>query len=451
MPLRDILLLVVLAGLVPASFVRPWIGILAWSWVGYMNPHKLTWTLRDIPIAQVIAIATLLGLVLTRERRGIPWTRETVLLALLAVHFTITTMFAWYPEVSWPQWEQVMKILLFTFITPMLIFGRRRIHLLFVVIALSIGFYGFKGGIFSIITGGQYWVWGPPNSFIYGTNALGMALCMVLPLLLLIAREENNRYLRALLYATFWLSIVATIFTYSRGAFLGLVVVLGALFWRNKRRLVLLACVGLVGLVFLQGFVPQQWFAAQRSILHYQQDDSAMQRIQAWSVAKNIALDRPLLGAGFNFGMASNNDRWLSYADFLGDWHNRSRAAHSIYFQILGDHGFLGLALYLGVLLGTFFKMRQLGKYEYDDEARWIGRYAKAVQLSLLPYMVSGAFLSLAYFDLFYMYVALSAILVREAREYHARIEAVHNDSYNDGRLGRRKLPSGPVGENRTR
>lgn len=434
MPLRDILLIAVIVALLPVSLMRPWIGILTWSWIGYMNPHRLVWVVRDWPVAQAVAGVTLLGLLFTRDRRSIPWTREMVILVLIAAHFTITTIFAWYPDVAWPQWEKVAKILLFTFITPMLIFSRQRVRLLMLVIVFSIGFYGFKGGIFSIVTGGQYMVLGPANSFIGANTTIGLAMNMMLPLMLLVAREEANRYLRWLLFSMFWLTIVAIIFTYSRGALLGLFAVLLAIFWRNKGRILLLCLVAALGFSFVQGFIPSKWFARQETTLEYREDNSAMQRIQAWSVAKNIALDRPLLGAGFNFEYASNSERWLSYADFLGDWHNRTRAAHSIYFQVLGQHGFLGLILFLGLLFGSFFKLHKLGKYEYDEEASWIGRYAKAAQLSLIPYMVSGAFLSLAYFDLFYMYVALSAILAREAWEYQERTAVAHDSVIADDR-----------------
>ncbi|MEJ2346940.1 MAG: O-antigen ligase family protein, partial [Gammaproteobacteria bacterium] len=149
--------------------------------------------------------------------------------------------------------------------------------------------------------------------------------------------------------------------------------------------------------------------------LHFEHDYSAMQRIQAWSVAKNVALANPLVGAGFDFAGAQNPSRWVDYADFLGPWHNTPRAAHSIYFQILGQHGFVGLILFMMLLLGTFFRLRHLGRLERQQDVAWIGRYAKAIQFALIPYMISGAFLSLAYFDLFYACAAFSTVLYREA------------------------------------
>ncbi|MEJ2345818.1 MAG: putative O-glycosylation ligase, exosortase A system-associated, partial [Gammaproteobacteria bacterium] len=298
MGLRDIVLLAIIAGLVPLALARPWTGILSWAWIGYMNPHKLAWALQTYPVAEAIALATLVGLLITRDRKPIPWTREMIVLFLLAAWFTVTTLFAWNPDGAWLQWEKVMKILLFTAITPMLIYGHKRIRWLLLLTALSIGFYGFKGGVFSLVTGGHYKIYGPASSFIADNNSIGLAMAMVLPMLLISARGESRRYLRGFLYATFGLTIIAIIFTYSRGALLGLASVLLALFWRYKGRILIIALVAGLGFFFVKDFIPEQWFARQETTLHFEHDYSAMQRIQAWSVAKNVALANPLVGAG---------------------------------------------------------------------------------------------------------------------------------------------------------
>jgi probable O-glycosylation ligase (exosortase A-associated) len=417
MGLRDIAVLAIVIAMVPVSLLRPWIGVLTWSWLGYMNPHKLTWNLSHLPLSQAIAGATLLGLFFARDRRPIPWTREMIILVVLAIYFTITTAFAWYPEESWPIWEEVMKIFLFTFVTTMMIYGRFRIRTLCLVIVGSLGFYGVKGGIFTIATGGHNTVWGPPHSFFGDNNTVGLVLLMVMPLALLIAREEPKKWLRIGLYSVFWLSIPAVIGTYSRGALIGLFAVFFALFWRYKRQLITLSLVAPLALVFAKDFIPQEWYARQESTLEYKEDWSAMQRLQAWSVAFNIARDRPFLGAGFKFEYGDDVERWLSYASFIGEWKRKTKAAHSIYFQVMGDHGFVAFFLFMLLLSGTFFRLGKLSKIEYPPEMAWVGRYAKAIQISLIGYGVSGTFLSLAYFDLFYAYVAMSAMLQREANE----------------------------------
>jgi probable O-glycosylation ligase (exosortase A-associated) len=426
MGLRDIALLAIVGVLVPVSLLRPWIGVLAWSWLGYMNPHKLSWHLAHLPLAQVIAIATLLGLLFARDRRPIPWTREMIILVILALYFTVTTTFSWYPEISFPILWQVLKIFLFSFVTAMMIYGRFRIRALCLVIVGSLGFYGVKGGIFTIVTGGHDTVWGPPHTFFGDNNSVGLVLLMVMPLALLIAREEPRKWLRIGLYAVFWLSIPAVIGTYSRGALVGLFAVFFVLFWRYKRQLLTLSLVAALALVFAKDFIPQEWYARQESTLDYKEDWSALQRLQAWGVAFNIARDRPFLGAGFYFAHGDDVERWLSYANFIGEWRRKTKAAHSIYFQVMGDHGFVAFFLFMLLLSGTFFRLGKLSKIEYPPEMTWVGRYAKAIQISLIGYGVSGAFLSLAYFDLFYAYVAMSAMLQREANELAHATELAH-------------------------
>src|SRR5262249_27460191 len=102
---RDLIVTIGRLGSVPVCVLRPWIGILVWSLVSYMNPHRLTFGFAyDFPFAQIIAVATLIGFVFTSERKPFMWTREIFLVVLMGVWFTITTMFAVYPESAWTKW-----------------------------------------------------------------------------------------------------------------------------------------------------------------------------------------------------------------------------------------------------------------------------------------------------------------------------------------------------------
>jgi len=411
--MRDLLFLTVWAGSLPLIIYRPWIGILVWSWIGYMNPHMLSWGARSLPVAMAVAVVTLVGLVITKDRKGVPLTREMVFLLLLTIHFTITTAMAWAPDAAWVQWDKVMKIMLFTFITPMLIFGRKKIHALLLVIALSIGFYGLKGGIFSIMTGGAFRVWGPGRSFIGDNNSLGLAMIMVLPMLIFLAREENRAWLRRSLYIIAGFTVIATIFTYSRGAFLGLACISPFLFFNFKKKflvMILLIPVALIG----SQLIPDAIYERAGMIRTYEEDMSAMGRIQAWGAAYEIANSFPLTGGGFQNWR--NRDMWMQHADPDHLWgHVVPRATHSIYFDMLGDHGWVGLFLFLGVLVFTYKRLRRLQQMTEDSaDLSWIGNYALCLRIGLIGYMTTGAFLSLAYFDLFYALVALTAILQRE-------------------------------------
>jgi len=419
--MRDILLTTIIFGLLPVCFVRPWIGVLVWTWIGLMNPHRLTFGFAyDTPFAMIVAVVTLAGLLLTKDRRPIPADRGLVLVAILFAYFTMTTFFAWAPDEAWGQWNKVGKILLMAFIIPMVISGKYRIRILLLVIALSIGFYGFKGGIWVFLTGGVNRVQGPRGGTLISSNTdLGMALLMIVPVLIYLAREENRMWLRHFLRLTAVLCMISTVFTYSRGALVGLAVVAPILFLRSKQKVFLLILL-LPLAYFANDLLPAQLTQRAETIETYKQDTSAMLRLQAWSVAKNIAKEHPWTGAGFNFEWAPDA-LWLSYADFMVGTDptvNRARAAHSIYFQVLGQHGVIACALFLLLMVLTLSRLQTLRKRgAASADTMWIANYATAIQVGLIGHAVAGAFISVAYFDLFYAYIAITAILHRELQE----------------------------------
>lgn len=420
--MRDWLLTGVVFVLIPISFARPWIGVLAWYWIGLMNPHRLTWSFAyTMPFAMMIALATLAGALFARDRRPIPAAPEVWLMLILLAYFAFTTLFAWAPEEAWAQLEKVSKIILMTLVALMFIYGRNRIRALLFVVALSIGFYGFKGGIWTITTGGSEQVLGPEGSFIAGNTFVGLALNMVIPLLVALALEEENRWVRRALYLVAALSFVSSIFTYSRGAWLGLAIVAPLVLFQLRSRgvQVLLALAVGVAAVAAPFVLPQRIFDRADTLANYEEDCSARQRFMSWVVHWNIAKANPFTGAGFQLEEASDG-RFLEYgseeyARCFGD--AQSTAAHSIFFQVLGQHGFVALFLYLllhAVVQVRLTRVRRRAKR--SSETRWIGTYATGLQIGLLGYLVSGAFLSSAYFDLPWLYFAMAAMLFRELR-----------------------------------
>ena len=416
--MRDYVLTLLILGLLPVCVWRPWIGVLVWYWFGLMNPHRHTWDFAySMPFAAWIGGATLIGVLFAKDRKPLPWNASLVLLAILMGYYTLTTFFAWAPDPAWEQWTKVMKVVLMTFVATMFIYGKDRIYALMMTMALSIAFYGVKGFFFVLRSGGAERVQGPEGSFINGNTFLGMALTMILPVLVCLAREEERRWLRNLLYAASAMTGVSTIFTYSRGAYLGLAAILPLMFLRSKRKWLAVAVL-VPALLVAPVLLPESVLNRAELIEQYETDRSATQRLQSWTVAWNIALDRPLTGAGFNFEYGNVREQWLAYGSEEYAWAlRRAHAAHSIYFQVLGQHGFVAFGLFMALLLGT---MVSLGRLRVRAAARpglgWLSSYATGLQVGLVGYMVAGAFLSSAYFDLAYLYFALSAILWRDLR-----------------------------------
>ncbi|MBM3518806.1 MAG: putative O-glycosylation ligase, exosortase A system-associated [Alphaproteobacteria bacterium] len=170
--MRGILLLVVFAATTPATLYKPHVGVLVWSWVSYMNPHRLVYGfVQALPLALIVASATLLAWVLSREAKRIPMGAITVLLGVWALWFSLTTLFALYPDSAYADWDRAIKVILMNgFVTLGLITTRERLHHLLWAIVISLGFYGIRGGLFTIFTLGEHRVYGPSRSFIADNN-----------------------------------------------------------------------------------------------------------------------------------------------------------------------------------------------------------------------------------------------------------------------------------------
>ena len=398
--MRDITVTTVVFGVLLMVFKHPHYGIYLWSWLSYMNPHKLAWGFAtNIPFALMTAVVTLAAYLFSKEPKRLPWTPETILLAVFLGWMTFTTFFAFYPQLAWEQWDKVMKIQIMTLLTAMLITDRQRLEGLVWVIALSLAFYGVKGGIFTILHGGAYQVQGPPTTFIAGNNEVGLALIMTVPLLRYLHLQAQSKLIRWGLAASMVLSGLAGIGTQSRGALLA-AVAMGSLLWLKSRKkattaLYIIAAVGLIAAV-----MPQEYWDRVNTIRTYEQDASAMGRINAWHTAFNLAKDS-ITGGGFDTFQAPT---FLLYAPDPDNVH----AAHSIYFQVMGDHGFIGLVLFVLIgLLAWRTGSKVIQKCRKDPDRKWAVDLAAMIQVSMVGFATGGAFLGLAYFDYYYHLVII--------------------------------------------
>ncbi|MEJ2459509.1 MAG: putative O-glycosylation ligase, exosortase A system-associated, partial [Novosphingobium sp.] len=179
--MRDIALFAFVFGMLPFILKQPYIGVLAWSWLSYMNPHRLTWgPAYDFPFAQLVAVTLFVSLVLNPEKQRFPASRIVVVWVLFLLWTLVSTYFAYFPHSAWEYETRVFKIQIILFISLWLMGSPERIKLMVWVIFVSVGFFGIKGGIFTILTGGSGRVYGPAASFIAENNALAVALLMVI-------------------------------------------------------------------------------------------------------------------------------------------------------------------------------------------------------------------------------------------------------------------------------
>ena len=404
--MRDLLVTAIVFGALPFIFKRPWIGIMLWCWLGYMNPHRQTWGFAyDFPFAFVTAIVTITAFLLSREKKEMVWTRETVLLLIFVGWMFFTTFFAFYPESAWVQWDKVWKIQLMVFLTVMIIKERRHLHWMIWIIALSLGYYGVKGGIFTIVHGGVYRVQGPAGTFFGGNNEMALVLVMLIPLIRYLHLQATQRWVRMGLAGAMVLSGVAAIGSQSRGGLVA-IAAMGLFLWLKSRHKLMISAYIAVAVAIVAAVMPQAWYDRMYTIQAYQEDGSALGRINAWHTAFNVAKDQ-ITGGGFE---TFQRPTFRQYAPEPFRVHD----VHSIYFEIMGEHGFIGFAMFILLAVLTWLRASQvIRECKRDPERKWAADLAAMIQVSLVGYGAGGAFLGLAYFDLTYH---LMIILVLAAK-----------------------------------
>jgi putative inorganic carbon (HCO3(-)) transporter len=315
----------------------------------------------------------------------------------------LTTTQAFYFDAALVQYEKVIKIQILTFMTLLLLTSPERVRLLVWAIVASIGFYGVKGGIFTIMKGGIHRVQGPPGTFIEGNNELALAMVMTIPLMRYLQQTEKSKNLKTVLVAAMLLTAIAAVGTQSRGALVALTVT-GTMFWLKSRNKFFTAILIAIAVLVTLSIMPAEWFERMDTIKTYDDDASAQGRINAWWTAFNLANGR-FVGGGF--------EAWrpMVFEMFAPD-PNNVRDVHSIYFEVLGEHGWIGLTLFLSILALTWLKCSSIIRLaKKQPEALWARDLAAMIQVSMVAYLSAGAFLGLAYFDYIYHLVAIVVVV----------------------------------------
>ena len=414
--MRDLIVMVIILGSIPICLVSPYIGILLWFWVTYFNPHRFTWSYAySFPVAMAVAVPTLVGTIPAKKTIRSLLTAESLLLLALWAWFTITyihaqdiPLFAANMLDAKYEMNHISKILVMTFVMIVIINSKERLRNVLLVTAGSLGMLALKSALFGFQVEGVSRVHGPPDSFLTENNAYGLALNMALPLLFFLVRDEPRRWLRILLRVLFAASVVSVLLTYSRGGLLGLAAVITVLTLRSKHKALGAFLLAVTALLVIS-FAPSAWMSRMGDFASGNLDSSANMRLTSWAVAWRLSQDYTM---GGSFDAVPNADVYRRYQPRPLPDNAPSSGPHSIYFQLLGDQGFVGLGIFLLLMascLWTLFRVRRAARRL--PRARSLIVYCLMVETSILAFLISGAFLGVVYLDVIYQMVGLTIIL----------------------------------------
>ncbi|MBF0434567.1 MAG: putative O-glycosylation ligase, exosortase A system-associated [Magnetococcales bacterium] len=459
--MRDLFLTLFIFGYMPWIVIRPHYGIFMWSWLTYMTPHRLTWSFAfDFRFNYFVTIITLYSIYKSKAHKlHIPITVATSFWILFTIWVTLSGIDAIEQGAAWTEWTRYMKIQIMVLVTYSLI--KKKEHLVFLVgvIAFSIGFFAFKGGLFTLLKGGHFRVLGPEYSFIADNNTFALAVNMTMPLMFYFLETVKSKIIRLLIVFHIFLCILAVFGSYSRGGLIGLLTIAIALWLSSSRKIILLTFIlilipaaemimpekwtqrisPMLDSLNIPHTIPANWLLSPRRIWENNEfmsssfsdaniekfetnqglikedaeilrDLSIKGRFDAWNMAKLMSKDRPVFGGGFGSFSQESFDRYTP-----GVFRH---AAHSIYFQVLGEQGYAGLIIWSLMHVATIFTgLWVVIRCKKDPDLGWASIMARNIIIGMLGYYSSGLSLGLAYYDLPYHYAAILVILKLIAKQ----------------------------------
>ena len=422
--MRDLLLLALLPIMLYAMAQRPFIAVGMWLWTALFFPNGWVYGIAGaLRYNLVFAAVAILGYLTWKHKPKVQLTGLGVAVLFFFLWTIGSTMTGiGNVDVAWEIWSRFAKVVaLFVFVVLVI---KDKLHIDFILwcTVLSVGFYADLEALKFLVSGGGHNIVGMSGHVLGDRNELSLAFVMVLPICyyLWVEYGKQSRLISLGLLGTMAMLVIGVIGTQSRGGFVALAILGCYLFIKSDRKILLGILIAVLG-IGISYVVSSEWTARIDTIATADEDASFLGRVVAWKLSFILAMQHPFFGGGFKsletFSVWSNLSRdFFSYPWFYTGTGLPStrvaRAAHSVYFQVMGDHGFVGLALYLYCLASSFFKASRVARQARRLRApSWLPLVATMLQLSIFAFAVGGAALSLAYFDLTFAIFGLVVVL----------------------------------------
>ena len=427
--LRSLYITMIYVSFLVFGAAAPFMFSLGYVWVDTFYPQAVVYEiLNQLPVSLIMAVAAVGGYAILDRRKG-RLTATSCLLMGFAVWVTLSTaLWAEVPTAAWDKWNYAFKTICVGAFLPFVFRSRIQIEAFLQIYLFSVAVHFLPVGIKTMISGGGYGrqlgiVGG--NSLLAEGSTLATVALMLVPIILYLRR--NTRIMpRTLLADLLYLglavaAVAAAIGTYERTALIGLVVV-GAGLWLSSRRKLLFGAIGLLAALAISLLTSSAWNERISTVSDYNTEGSALGRILVWRWTLNYVASHPL-GGGFN---AYIIDRIQFPPDPGGHvLVVHGKAFHSIYFEVLGEQGWVGVALFATVVGFAFYQLGAVARRTRRvPEMAWARELAFALQVSLLTLLTCGAFIGIGFQPMLYYLIGISACLREHVRQVERRGEA---------------------------
>ncbi len=416
--MRDLMLLGMMALIIPLCLRNAFAAYLLWGWSGLIAVQTFAYGyMRSFPYVLLFALISLVLLLMRRDSEMKPMKVDGVAFIFIwfGAHAIACAALA-YPNVA-RNWEitiDLQKTLLFSVLMPMVVTSRFRLHAMVLMLALSAGYHGLMEGLKFIASGGGHLSRG--NEKLGDRNHFAVLVTMCLPFLLYLVWYSKHKLIRVVAGMGLLLNVLSVVSTQSRGGLLSLIAVSLYLVMVSKRKFMGFVTMIALGLTVL-ALAPDSWTNRMESIQTADEDSSFMGRVVAWKRASAIAVAHPVFGGGIRSVQNGEVYEKYRFAQGLLGWVETPQAtyaaaAHSIYFEVLGDMGFLGLFIFLALMAVPFVMASRVGRLAkmLGRSANWSKDLSRMICAGMVAYLVGGASISAAYFEMTYIMISLAAV-----------------------------------------
>lgn len=418
--MRDIAVTILFFFLIVYTIKRPYIGVCAWLWVALAYPAGWAWGFSSsFRINMTVALLTMVSYVVYKKKPKVEFNSTTLLIILFWMLALISSLVSDSIIIGfvWAKFTEVSKILLLYLFIILVIDKKIHIDTLIWSIILSVSSYAAMEATKFMVSGGAHRIAGFHGHVLGDRNDLAVAINMCIPLIIYIYNQTQHKLLKLGVLALLVFNIIAVVGTYSRGGFVGLIIVGAYFFIKSKRKFLWVLIIG-ISIPIFSSNAPSEWTERMDTVKEAKTDSSFVGRLWAWKISVKIANDNVF---GNGFFATQDPFAWNYYGRNIDDFgfiHTPPmpegqivKAAHSIYFQVLGDLGYLGLLVFVLMVVSLLLKANKLQKLAIKKDIPWCANLCAMLSISSVGYALTGANVSLAYFDLFFTLLALLCVI----------------------------------------
>jgi probable O-glycosylation ligase (exosortase A-associated) len=420
--ITDLLALSLLILFAVLGFRQPYVALCGVIWADLYKPQLLSQSfLADRPISMIMT--ALFALSMLVNFKDLRWPRHLLYVFLVATFMawiTLTTYLAQFQMAAWFKWDAAFKTMLLAYFIPFVLSNRQQIELFLWTLAATMGFFFFLAGVKSLFGGGGYGVSLISDNELVIWNegsTLATQAIAAIPLFYYAAQHSQlAQKIPALKFILLGLAVSGVALLIGTQARTGLVALLAlillALRYTRSRGTIIAICIAVP--LFATPFVPQAWFERMTTITSTKQESSAQGRVAVWRWTIDYVNDEhPITGGGFNsyFANAGQLGKYAKEGEVVIET-KYGKAFHNIFFEVFGEHGYVGLVLFCFIVGHTLLLSRRISKDESRDP--WLRAFGLCAFMSTAVYCVGGLFIGVAFYPwLYYMYglvVALAGV-----------------------------------------